>query len=64
METKENYNGWTNYATWRISLELFDGYELRFPNTYELSEYLKELAEEIVPMDEKRACKSIMRLLF
>ena len=23
----ENYNGWTNYATWRINLELFDGYE-------------------------------------
>ena len=19
------YNGWTNYATWRINLELFDG---------------------------------------
>ena len=25
---KENtYNGWTNYATWRINLEMFDGYE-------------------------------------
>jgi len=23
----ENYNGWTNYATWRVNLELFDGYE-------------------------------------
>ena len=23
---KENtYNGWTNYATWRINLEMFDG---------------------------------------
>jgi hypothetical protein len=23
---KENtYNGWTNYATWRINLEIFDG---------------------------------------
>jgi hypothetical protein len=21
------YNGWTNYATWRINLEMFDGYE-------------------------------------
>ena len=23
----ENYNGWTNYATWRVNLELFDGSE-------------------------------------
>jgi hypothetical protein len=23
----ENYNGWTNYATWRINLEMFDGSE-------------------------------------
>jgi len=22
------YNGWTNYATWRINLEMFDGLEL------------------------------------
>ena len=22
------YNGWTNYATWRVNLELFDGYDL------------------------------------
>jgi hypothetical protein len=22
-----NYNGWTNYATWRVNLEMFDGYE-------------------------------------
>lgn len=21
------YNGWTNYATWRVNLELFDGFE-------------------------------------
>ena len=21
------YNGWTNYATWRINLEMFDCYE-------------------------------------
>lgn len=22
------YNGWTNYATWRVNLELFDGFDL------------------------------------
>lgn len=56
METKKTYNGWTNYATWRISLELFEGYEIddlhERLTTYELSEHLKEYAEEIVTMDE------------
>jgi len=23
--TTETYNGWTNYETWRVSLEFFDG---------------------------------------
>ena len=22
---KLEYNGWTNYATWKVSLEMFDG---------------------------------------
>jgi hypothetical protein len=25
--TDTTYNGWTNYATWRINLEIFDGME-------------------------------------
>lgn len=25
--TNETYNGWTNYATWRVALEYFDGFE-------------------------------------
>ena len=24
---KQTYNGWTNYATWRVNLEMFDGSE-------------------------------------
>lgn len=23
----ERYNGWTNYETWRINLEMFDGFD-------------------------------------
>ena len=23
----ETYNGWTNYATWRVNLEIFDGFD-------------------------------------
>jgi hypothetical protein len=26
--TDTTYNGWTNYATWRVNLEIFDGNEL------------------------------------
>jgi hypothetical protein len=25
--TDKTYNGWTNYATWRVNLEIFDGLE-------------------------------------
>jgi len=28
MNTQETHNGWTNYATWRVALEVFDGYEV------------------------------------
>jgi len=24
---EKTYNGWTNYATWRIALEFFDGFD-------------------------------------
>ena len=24
--TDNTYNGWTNYATWRVNLEIFDGF--------------------------------------
>tara|TARA_R110002096_G_scaffold122410_1_gene265268 strand:- start:369 stop:617 length:249 start_codon:yes stop_codon:yes gene_type:complete len=26
--TDTRHNGWTNYATWRINLEMFDGLDL------------------------------------
>jgi hypothetical protein len=47
-QQKETYNGWTNYATWRIALEWFDNYN---PNTnelnaYDLSKQLENYVEE------------------
>ncbi len=51
------YNGWTNYETWRVNLEVFDGLELsdvtyRIDNsdadTYEVSNFCKEYADEVV----------------
>ena len=46
MDTTK-YNGWTNYATWRLQLEFFDGIDPRehfagVTDAYELSEQLKE----------------------
>jgi hypothetical protein len=54
----ETYNGWTNYATWRVNLEIFDGLDLRDMEWHKLDKYdlaavLKEYANEIVEMDAK-----------
>jgi hypothetical protein len=26
-DTDSRHNGWTNYATWRVNLEIFDGFD-------------------------------------
>jgi hypothetical protein len=44
-----DYNGWTNYATWRVRLEMFDGYDGASDNNldaYDLGQSLREMAEE------------------
>jgi hypothetical protein len=47
--TDKTYNGWTNYATWRVNLELFDDFRVMdkelMDDTYVLSKYLRETAE-------------------
>lgn len=51
MSEKETYNGWTNYATWRIMLEMFNGMEfteLDSYDIYELSIHLKEMVIEVL----------------
>ncbi len=52
-ETMSTYNGWANYATWRVRLEMFDGldpYEMGWlesgeTDAHELSLSLMECAE-------------------
>ena len=46
-------NGWTNYATWRVNLEMFDGFDPReygfdLSSHYELASELKEYAESAI----------------
>lgn len=51
----QKYNGWSNYATWRINLEIFDGFDpydyfswVDPSNPYELGVSLKDYAEQII----------------
>ena len=39
----KTYNGWTNYATWRVNLEMFDGSE-----NYWTAESAKDFVTEII----------------
>ena len=45
MKDNNKYNGWTNYATWRVMLELF---ERHTPEDGMDADYCKEVAEDIV----------------
>jgi len=53
--TDTKYNGWTNYATWRVNLEIFDGFD-PFDNFSDdqanmmdwLADALKEYAETLI----------------
>ena len=43
MESR--YNGWTNYATWRVNLEVFDGSDMQWCAT-SAREHVEELVED------------------
>jgi hypothetical protein len=52
--TAEKYNGWTNYATWRVNLEMFDGTSFIEDETldaYQISQILKEYVEDYLIQD-------------
>ena len=53
------YNGWTNYATWRVNLEVFDGWDanhvdsLTMGDTTNLAEQFKGYVEELIAEQSK-----------
>lgn len=57
MTTDKNYNGWTNYATWRVNLEIFDGMSPADIagdddySAYQMAGIMKEYAEEMLSGD-------------
>ena len=47
------YNGWTNYATWRVHLEIFDGMSAAdlcgdLDDPYKVGKVIRAYAEEII----------------
>ena len=53
MNNVNEYNGWTNYATWRVNLEMFDGmtaldFGIQHETPYDAGQSLKEYAEETI----------------
>jgi len=50
------HNGWTNYATWRVNLEIFDGMTLEDlgfdfkADIFDIESALQEYAESIIEM--------------
>lgn len=62
MNTDTKYNGWTNYATWRVNLEMFDGIdprdlwssEIDADSAYDLSKQLEEYADSVISEDGTR----------
>lgn len=57
MDTK--YNGWTNYSTWRINLEMFDGCD-----TYFTPESAREFVEEAIEMTSEEGLARDYALAF
>jgi hypothetical protein len=41
------YNGWTNYATWRVHLEIFDGATASDYGTWEPSDLVADLKDYV-----------------
>jgi hypothetical protein len=59
----ETYNGWTNYETWKVKLEMIDDFVIteyfeEKPEVSDLAKWLKEQVEENI---EEVGFKSIAR---
>ena len=54
MMTDGKYNGWTNYATWRVRLEMFD-YDGASDNDLDVYELADSLRESAVSWMEEQA---------
>ena len=44
----EKYNGWTNYATWRVNLEIVEDIDLSDVDYEFTASMIKEIVEDVV----------------
>ncbi len=56
----KRHNGWTNYATWRVNLEIIDGYDW-YECEYVDADYVKELVEDAVFGDGPELKKDLLK---
>ena len=49
--TTETYNGWTNYETWRVNLEFFDGRTWAGWEPDAMREAVEEMIDDAEPFD-------------
>lgn len=61
-DSDKRYNGWTNYATWRVKLEILDDMDARdqYPtevadnDAYTLGKLLEEYVDSVVTQEDER----------
>ena len=57
MSEVTTYNGWANYATWRVALEVFDGYDTE--GNEMSADACREYVEEILEMEIRNPAGSL-----
>lgn len=53
---ESTYNGWTNYATWRVNLEIIDGSDhlwIRYKTIKDVADAMREYVKEIIEENGK-----------
>lgn len=59
---RDGYNGWTNYETWRVHLEIFDGYD---PDGQAMTaDSAREIVEEYIEMTSQEGIARDYALAF
>jgi hypothetical protein len=60
-DSDSRYNGWTNYATWRVNLEVFDGMDVydafritEDDDASELASALEQYADDMLTMNGEK----------
>ena len=55
----DNYNGWTNYETWRVNLEFFDCSS--YPWTHDAQDLADQLRDEVIGHIEETTTEGLAR---